>query len=162
MAAVRGHNVDVFRPDDYVNRLVFVEAFVYAGKGAAEELDQAVVQHHTVQDVTLTDEISDKRVFRFVVNILGPANLLDAAFVHDHNGVGHGQGFLLVVGHVYKSNPHGLLNAFEFVLHVFPQSQIQRTQGLVQKQHLGSVDQGAGNGDPLLLPAGQGGNFSVS
>src|SRR5699024_9283589 len=134
--------------------------FVDTSKGAAEKFHQAVVQHHTVEDVAFPDEIGHEGIFRLVVNILRPPNLLNAAFVHDHNGVGHGQGLFLVVGDVYKGNPHSLLNALKLVLHILAQPQVQSAQGLVQQQYLRPVDQGTGDGDTLLLPAGQGGNFS--
>ena len=61
-----------------------------------------------------------------------------------------------VVGHVNKGNAHGLLDALQFILHVLAQPQVQSTQRLVQKQYLGAVHQGAGNGHTLLLAAGQG------
>ena len=68
----------------------------------------------------------------------------------------HGQGLLLVVGDIDEGDAHGLLDALKFVLHVLAQPHIQRPQGLIQQQHLGTVHQGAGNGHPLLLSAGQG------
>ena len=59
------------------------------------------------------------------------------------------------MGHVNKGDAHGLLNALQFVLHVLAEPQIQSAQGLVQQKDLGAVDQGTGDGYPLLLSAGQ-------
>ena len=160
VAQLRLHNVDVLRSDHHVHRLIFGKSRVHAGKGPAKELHQPVFQHNAVQDIAFADEVCYKGVFRLVVDILRPADLLNAALVHHDYSVGHGQGLFLIVGYIYKRNSHGLLDTFQLVLHVFSQSQIQRTQGLVQQQHLRLVDQRPGNGYPLLLAAGQGSNFS--
>ena len=40
-------------------------------------------------------------------------------------------------------------------------SQVQGAQGLVQQQHLGPVHQGPGDGHPLLLAAGEGGDGAL-
>ena len=41
----------------------------------------------------------------------------------------------------------------QFVLHFLAQFQVKRTQRLVQKQDSWFIDNGAGDGDPLLLAA---------
>ena len=46
-----------------------------------------------------------------------------------------------------------MLNALEFHLHLLAQLQVQCAQRLVQKQNTGMVDEGAGNGNTLLLAA---------
>ena len=161
MAAVRLHNVNILRANDHVHRLVFLKALVYAGEGPAKEFYQPILQHDAVQNVALADEVRHKSVLGLVINILGPADLLDLALVHDDHRVAHGQCLLLIVGHIYKCNAHGLLDPFQFVLHILSQTQIQGPQRFVQKKDLRPVHQGAGNGHPLLLAAGQGSNFSV-
>ena len=68
----------------------------------------------------------------YVGSITVDADLLDAALVHHHHGVGHGQGLLLIVGNIYKGNAHLLLDTLQLVLHILAQTQIQCAQGLVQ------------------------------
>ena len=51
--------------------------------------------------------------------------------------------------------PSSLLHAFELQLHFLAQLQVQRAQRLVQQQHLRLVHQRAGDGDALLLAAGE-------
>ena len=114
-----------------------------------------VADHRTVEDIALADEVRHKGILRLVVDILRCADLLDAALVHDHHGVGHGQGFLLIVGDIYKRDAHLLLDTFQFVLHILTQTQIQRAQRLVQQQHLRPVHQGTGNRHTLLLTTGE-------
>ena len=111
--------------------------------------------HHAVQNVALADEIRHKGVFRLVVNVFRGTDLLDAALVHDHDGVAHGQRLLLIVGHVDEGDAQLLLDTLEFALHILPQAQVQSPQWFVQQQYLGPVHQCPGDGYPLLLPAGQ-------
>ena len=57
------------------------------------------------------------------------------------------------MGDVDKGDVHFPLQALEFQLHLLAQLEVQRAQGFVQQQHPGLVDQAAGDGHPLLLPA---------
>ena len=161
MALICGNNVDVLRADDHVHRLVGVKARVHAVKDPAKEPDLVIGQHDAVQDVAFADKVRHEGVFRLIIDILRPADLLDAAFVHDHHSVRHGEGFLLVVGDIDEGDAGGALDALQLVLHVLAQSQVQRRQGFVQQQHLGLVHQRPGNGHPLLLAAGEGINAAV-
>ena len=60
------------------------------------------------------------------------------------------------MGDVDEGDTHLLLDALELDLHILAQLEIQGAQRLVQQQHLGPVDDGPGDGHPLLLPAGEG------
>ena len=60
------------------------------------------------------------------------------------------------MGDVDEGDAQLLLHGLQFKLHLLAQLQIQRAQGLVQQQDLGLVHQGPGDGDALLLAAGQG------
>ena len=62
-----------------------------------------------------------KSVFRLVVNAFGGADLLDIALVHDHDGVGHGQRFLLVVGDIDEGDTQLVFQTDELVLHILPE-----------------------------------------
>ena len=156
VALVHGNDVNILGTNDHVHRLVLLEALVHADKGPAKEPHPEIFQHDTVENVAFSDEVRHESVFGLVINIFGFADLLDAALVHDHNGIGHGKRFLLIVGHINKGNAHGLLNALEFVLHILAQSQVQCTQRLIQEQDLGAIYQSTGNGHTLLLAAGEG------
>ena len=54
----------------------------------------------------------------YVGSITVDADLLDAALVHHHDGVGHGECLLLIVRHIYKRNAHLLLDPFQLDLHI--------------------------------------------
>ena len=155
MVAVRRDDVDVLGSDDHIHGLISGKALVQALIAVAKELHLIVPAHKAVEDVALADEVGHKGVVGLVIYADRGSDLLDAALVHDHHGVAHGQGLFLVVGHVDKRDAQSLLDAFELILHVFPQPHVQGAQGLVQQQHLGLVHQCPGDGHPLLLSAGQ-------
>ena len=155
VTVVRRHDVDVLRTDNDVHGFVFLKACVNALKASAEELHESVLKHHAVEDIAFADEIRNEGVFRLVVNILRRTDLLDAALVHDDDGVGHRKRLLLIVSYIYKSNAHRLLNTLELVLHILAETQIQSAQGFVEQQHLGAVHERTSNCDTLLLTAGE-------
>ena len=157
VALNRLHYINILRTNHHVHRLVCGKAGIQAGEPTAKEFHQIVLNHHAVQDVTLTDEIRHKRIFWLIIHILRGANLLNFAIIHHHDGVGHGQRLFLVVGNVNETDPQTLLNIFEFGLHIFAQFQIQRRQRFIQQKHTRIVRQSARDGHPLLLPTGQGG-----
>ena len=65
------------------------------------------------------------------------------------------------MGHVDKGDAQLIFQPYELILHVLAQLQIQGAQGLVQEEHAGLVHNGPGDGDPLLLSAGEGGHVPV-
>jgi len=48
------------------------------------------------------------------------------------------------------------MQLLEFHLHVFSHLQVKGSEGFVQQEHFGIVDNSAGNGDTLLLATGKG------
>ena len=114
---------------------------------------QTISDHGCTDNVTVTDEVGNESVLRLVVDTFGSADLLDIALVHDHDGIGHGQSLLLVVGDIDKGNSQLIFQTDQFVLHVLTQFQIQCTQRLIQQQKLGLIYDSTGNGDTLLLTA---------
>ena len=149
------HDVDVLRADDHVHLHVLAETRVHALEGEALHADLVVVQHDGGNDVAFTDEVRHEGVVGLVVDVGGLADLLDDAVLHDHDGVGHGQGLLLVVGHVDEGDAQLLLHALQLHLHLLAELQVESAQGLVEEQHLGLVHESPGDGHPLLLTAGE-------
>ena len=110
--------------------------------------------HHAVHDVGIANEVCNKGILRLIVNILRRADLLHLAAVHDHDGIGHGKGFLLIVGNINKGNVHFALQALQLQLHLLAQLEVQCAKGLIQQKDLRLVHQTAGDGHALLLAAG--------
>ena len=83
------------------------------------------------------------------------ADLLKLAVVHDDDPIAHGQGFFLIMGHVDEGDAEVFLKRLELQLHLLAQLQIQRPQRLIQKEQFRVVGEGSGDGNTLLLPAGE-------
>ncbi len=64
-------------------------------------------------------------------------------------------GFFLVVGHVNNGDAKTSMQLTEFILQIFTQFFIQRTQRFVHQQNAWFVDQRPRDGNALLLAAGQ-------
>ena len=60
------------------------------------------------------------------------------------------------MGHIDKGDSQFILKADQLVLHILAQLQVQCAQGFIQKEDPGFVHNGPGNGNTLLLAAGQG------
>ena len=59
---------------------VFAEPFVHTFELGIAETYQFVVYHHTVQDITFPDKISNKGILWFIINLFWCSNLLNLAF----------------------------------------------------------------------------------
>ena len=113
------------------------------------------MDHEAVDDIAVPDEVGNKGVFRFIVDVFRRADLLDIALVHDDDRVGHAQGLFLVVGDEDEGNAQFLFDLDEFQLHTAPQFAVQGAQRFVQEQDPRLIDDGPGDGHALLLAAGQ-------
>ena len=111
--------------------------------------------HLAVEHVRRAEEPGDELGGRRLVDLLRRTDLLDLAVAHHGEPVGHRHGLFLVVGDVDERDPDLLLDALELQLHLLAELQVERAQRLVEQQHLGVVDQRAGQRHALLLAAGQ-------
>ena len=105
--------------------------------------------------VGLAQEVGHEAGAGQVVELGRRTELLDVALVHHRDGVGHRHGLLLVVGDVDEGEPDLGLDALELDLHLAAQLEVERAERLVEQQHLGVVDQRAGQCHALLLAAGE-------
>ena len=81
--------------------------------------------------------------------------MLYHAVLHDHDQVGDGHGFLLIVGDEYGGDAGGLLDAADLLPGLEPQTGVQIGKGFVQQQNSRHFHQRPGNGHALLLATGQ-------
>ena len=109
----------------------------------------------SVEEVGRADEVGDEAGRRPVVELLRGAELLDPTAVHHRDPVAHRQRLLLVVGHVDERDPDLGLDPLELELEALAELEVERPEGLVEEEHVGAVDEGPGEGDPLLLAARQ-------
>ena len=110
--------------------------------------------HSSVQDVVVSDEPGDELAFRLFVEYFRRGDLLDAAVLEDGDAIGHGHGFLLIVGHVDDGHPQGPLDAPHLELHLLAQPPVQGSQRFVHQNQARLEHQRPGDGHALLLAAG--------
>ena len=75
--------------------------------------------------------------------------------IHDSDAIGDGQRFFLVMGNVNRGDPQPALKLFDDGTHLHTKLGIQVGQRLVHQQHTRFDDEGAGQGNSLLLTAGK-------
>ena len=64
-------------------------------------------------------------------------------------------GLFLVMGDMDEGGAHLLLDGLQLILHLAAELEIERPQGLIEKQHGGLHHKGAGQGHALPLAAGK-------
>src|SRR5882757_9522473 len=110
-----------------------------------------VADHLAAEQVGVTDEIGDEARAWPVVNVGGGADLLDLAGIHHRDPVGHRQRFFLVMGDEHHGHAEFALQLLQLELHRLPQLLVERAKRLVAQQHARFDDDGAGQGNALLL-----------
>ena len=90
-----------------------------------------------------------------VKDLLGSADLLDDAVLHDDDAVAQGHGLGLVVGDVDEGAVDALTQLQDLGAHLVAQLGVQVGEGLVHQQDLGLPNDGATDGHALALAAGQ-------
>ena len=158
-ALLRLHYIYVLGAEHYVHRLIRGKSSVHTLKVRIIELHQTVFYHMSGDDIALSHEVCHITVHGLIVDVLGRTYLLDLSVLHDHDLIGHGQGLFLVMGHIDESNAYLLLYALKLILHLLAELQVQCPQRLIQKKHLGLIDQGPGYGHSLLLASGKQGHI---
>ena len=110
-SVLRCRNNNVFRSDNDINQCSF-RHIIHSGKFPAAETHLHMSCHNTFENVTLSDKIGYKRIFRFIVNVLWRTNLLDFSLRKHHNFIRHRKRFFLVVRYIDKCNA-------KLVVHIF-------------------------------------------
>src|SRR6267378_4036348 len=98
-----------------------------------------------------SDEARDKLVRRFVVELQGRADLLDAARIHDHDLVRHGHRLDLVVSHVDRRRLQSLVQRLDLGAHRYPELRVEVGKRLIEQEHLGLPYDRAPHRDALAL-----------
>ena len=115
-------------------------------------LDQACVEEVHLRRA---DKARHEQVGRVVKHLLGRADLLDEAVLHDDDAVAQGHSLGLVVGHVDERGVDALAQLDDLGAHLITQLGVQIGQRFVHQKHGGVADDGAANGHTLALTAGQ-------
>ena len=147
--------LNILRSHHSLNKFVFFKACIETLKLNSAKGNQIVLKHNCIYYVRLTDKVCHKGIDRLVINILGCADLLNLALIHNNNGIRHWQSFFLVVSNINKGYAKLLLNIFQLTLHILSEFEVKGTQRLIQKEHMGFVSQCTSDSNTLLLTAGQ-------
>ncbi len=108
--------------------------------------------HRAGNEIGQSNKICHKTCLWTLVHLCWSALLLQTAGVHDSNAVRERESFFLVMGHVDKRDTNRALQRLQFGLHLLAKLEVQCAERLVKQQHSGSIDEGASQGNPLLLP----------
>ena len=87
--------------DYHIHRFVSSKPVSTQGNWFPEYLP-ADLYHGSSNYITFPDEISNKGILRLIINIFWGSDLLDLPLINDNDGIGHSQGFFLVMGYVNK------------------------------------------------------------
>ena len=101
------------------------------------------------------------RVVGVVVDLLGRAELLDTAVVHDRDAIRQGHRLDLVVGDVDGGDPKLVTQVLELRAHGDPELRVEVRERLVHQEHLRGAHDGPRERDPLALAAGEGAGLAV-
>jgi hypothetical protein len=142
-------------PQSLPQRLAALAAFERQArsKDTQLDLDTSVVDHQARQENALANEVGDKAVCGLVVDPVWAVPLLDGPRGHDADLVGHGKGFVLIVGDEHGSDALALENIAHFQRKALAQINIQIGEGFVEQDQLRAWRQRSCQRDPLLLTA---------
>ena len=122
-----------------------------AAGGEAAAVGAAAHQVHRRR----ADEAGDEGRRRLVVDLVGRADLLDAAGVHDDHPLGQRHRLDLVVGDVERGRAQLAVQLLDLEPHLRAQLGVEVGERLVEQEHRGLAHDRAAHRDALALAAGE-------
>ena len=119
------------------------------------DLHMRIVQSNGGQQIHAAHKTRRKVADGLGVQLLGRALLFDAALVHQHDAVGHGQRFFLIVRDHDAGDAQLALQRADLAAQLGAHLGIEGRQRLVQQQHARLGRQRPGQGHALLLTTRQ-------
>ena len=92
---------------------------------------------------------------RSEIELVGGADLLDPAVVHQADAVRHDERLVLVVRDIEDGDAESRMQLLDLELHLVAQLLVERAERLVHEDDRRPVDEAARERDPLLLAAGE-------
>ena len=131
-------------------------------KGGVDECAGSVSRSDfAFQEIGGAEESGDPCGGRVEVEVAWSSGGDEAAVADDGHAVGHGEGLVLVVGDVDAGDAGGALGASDFIAHLEAEFGVEVGEGLVEQEEVRVDGEGAGEGDALLLAAGELGGASA-
>ena len=106
-------------------------------------------------DRRCAQELRDEQVDRVVIDILRLADLLDITVLHDDDHVGDAHGLFLVMCDEDRGDAGLLLDTADLLTSLQTEAGVEVRQRLIEKKDARNFDKSAGDGDTLLLTAGE-------
>ena len=111
--------------------------------------------HRAFEEIGLSDEVGHHAGVRTMVNLFRSADLRDASVFQNGHAVGNGERLFLVVCDIDGGESELLADAADLGAHLETQLGVEVGERFVEKEAARTDDQGAGQGDALLLSAGK-------
>ena len=108
-----------------------------------------------MQHVVVAHELGDELVARMTGQLGWRSDLLDDCIAHDDDAIGHRERLFLVVRHVDKRDAQFSLQPAQLDAHLHLQKTVEVAEWLVEQDRLRARDEDAGEGNALLLAAGE-------
>src|SRR5215207_2594781 len=113
------------------------------------------ILHLGLYEIHLANEVGDKTAGGMLIELGRTGDLADPAEIHHSDAIGHGERFILVVGHDNEGDADGALKPCQFELHLLAKLGVESGERLIEKQHLRPLNQSASEGNTLPLAAGE-------
>ena len=131
--------VDCFRTE---NEFDFISVLEVIRILACDDVFACLDSHHILfgvddmsfKEVDFANEVSDKFVFRSVIDILRRTDLWDESLVHDDDSIGKGHSFTLIVSDVDGCDTDFLLNLSDFSSHRDTKLGIEVRERLIEEK----------------------------
>ncbi len=117
--------------------------------------------HRAAKDVVIPDKLRHEGRGGLGINFHTAPHLIHPPMIHHHDHIREGKGLILGMGDLNKRHTKLFLEAAQFAAGFDPEGFVKGAQGFVQEQHLGTVGEGTGEGNPLLLTTAELGGFAV-
>jgi hypothetical protein len=156
-------DADALRPDDHQDVIAGFDIVLFESdlQPAVFRIDYGIARgridrfHPAVHEIDIPDECRDKLVCGTLVDFDRGSDLLDQTVLHDDEPIGDRHGFELVMGHEDGRDLEALLEFPDLLAHDQPQVCIEVGERLVEQQDLRLEAERPGEGDTLLLTAGE-------
>ena len=149
--AARLREAQIAGPNVYVGLPTRVDR-VGRDRLRASAQEHASPAHFGRQHVRVAEEVEDEGRRGVLVELVGGADLLDAAAVHHDHVVGEFERFLLIVRHEHARDVELVVQLAQPAPQVLAHARVERAERLVEQQHARPHRERARERDALALP----------
>src|SRR5206468_495909 len=153
-AVAGAHDLELVRADEGRRGARLVVGVVRVGDLEVAD-SRPPVLHARVEDVHVAEEVHDEGVGGLLEDLLRRADLLDAPVVHDDDAVSDLEGLLLVMRDEHTGHVQLVVEPPEPLAELLAHPGVERSERLVEEEHLRLGGERACERDALALAAGK-------